>query len=268
MLYYILQLDINLLQEIACCDIFSSFFDTNTIFALFFPTVTLFKNSSSEGKNKKSVIPLATYAYKDKELAIKENRGKSGVYCWVNTLTGEAYIGSAVSLSNRFSVYFSTKSVNEVLNRSKSKILSALLKYGYSAFRLEILEICNSNQTIDREQYYLDLLKPEYNILSIASSSFGKLHSEETKFKISNSLKGRILSKEVKEKMSIIRTGKIFSEETKNKLSELRRGKPSPFTGKTHSDETRKKMSESIGSKVEVFNNETTALRGNSYLSF
>lgn len=119
------------------------------------------------------------------------------------------------------------------------------------------MEICNSNQTIDREQYYLDLLKPEYNILSIASSSLGKLHSEETKLKISNSLKGRSLSNEVKKKMSITRTGKIFTEETKNKLSELRRGKPSPFTGKTHSDETRKKMSESIGSKVEVFNNQT-----------
>lgn len=241
LLYYILQLDINLLHEIACCDIFSSSFDTNAKFALLFPTVSLFNKSSSESNNKKSVIPLATYAYEDKGLAIKENRGKSGVYRWVNTLTGETYIGSAVSLSKRFSVYFSTKSVNEVLNRSKSKILSALLKYGYSAFRLEILEICNSNQTIDREQYYLDLLKPEYNILSLASSSLGKLHSEETKLKISNSLKGRSLSKEVKEKMSIARTGKIFSEETKNKLSEFRRGKPSPFTGKTHSDETRKK---------------------------
>lgn len=253
---YILQLDINILHVIYYSDIFSSF-DSNTTFALIFPAVTLFNKSGSEGKNIRRVIPLATYAYEDNGLAIKENRGRSGVYRWVNTLTGEAYVGSAVSLSKRFSVYFSSKSVNEVLNRSKSKILSALLKHGYSAFRLEILEICNSNQTIDREQYYLDLLKPEYNILSVASSSLGKLHSEETKLKISNTLKGRSLSKEVKEKMSIIRRGKIFSEETKNKLSELRIGKPSPFTGKTHTDETRKRMSESIGSKVEVFNNET-----------
>lgn len=207
---YILQLDINILQVIYCSYIFS-YFDSNTTLALIFPGVILFNKFSSEGKNKISVIPLATYIYEDRGLAIKENRGRSGVYRWVNTLTGEAYVGSAVSLSKRFSVYFSTKSVNEVLNRSKSKILSALLKYGYSAFRLEILEICNSNQTIDREQYYLDLLKPEYNILSIASSSLGKLHSEETKLKISNSLKGRSLSKETKEKMSITRIGRIFS---------------------------------------------------------
>ena len=166
-------------------------------------------------------------------------------------------MGSAVSLSKRFSVYYSTKSVKEVLSRSRSKILSALLKYDYSAFRLEILEYCEPSQTIIREQYYLDLLKPEYNILRIASSSLGNILSEETKLKISDSLKGRCLSDEVKEKMSISRTGKIFSVETKNKLSELRKGKSSPFLGKTHSEETRKKMSERIGSKIEVFNKDT-----------
>ena len=192
-------------------------------------------------KKKESKTPLVIYPYNDKELAIKENRGKSGVYRWVNTLTGDTYVGSAVSLSKRFSVYYSTKSVKEVLSRSRSKILSALLKYGYSAFRLEILEYCEPSQTIIREQYYLDLLEPEYNILRIASSSLGNILSEETKLKISDSLKGRCLSDEVKEKMSISRTGKIFSVETKNKLSELRKGKSSPFLGKTHSEETRKK---------------------------
>ena len=257
-LLYCLHLEINLLSEIACSDIFSSPLDIDAAaFAIFFPTCKLFNKSSSGGKNKGSVAPLTTYTYDEKERAIKENRGRSGVYRWVNTITGETYVGSAVSLSKRFSVYFSNKSVNEVLSRSKSKILSALLKYGYSAFRLEILEECDSNQTIDREQYYLDFLKPEYNILSVASSSLGKLHSEETKSKISITLKGRSLSEETKEKMSITRTGKRFSEETKNKLSELRIGKPSPFAGKTHSEETRKKMSEGIGSKVEVFNKDT-----------
>ena len=92
-------------------------------------------------KKKERKTPLVIYPYNDKELAIKENRGKSGVYRWVNTLTGDTYVGSAVSLSKRFSVYYSTKSVKEVLSRSRSKILSALLKYGYSAFRLEEIEV-------------------------------------------------------------------------------------------------------------------------------
>lgn len=108
------------------------------------------------------------------------------------------------------------------------------------------MEYCNSNQTIIREQYYLDLLYPEYNILPIASSSLGKLHTEETKIKISDSLKGKFLSEETKQKMSESRTGKYFSfhlrtitgrHETKKILSELRTGKDSPFLGKSHSEE-------------------------------
>jgi len=44
-------------------------------------------------------------------------------------------------------------------------IYKALLKYGYSKFSLEILEYCDPKDLTKREQYYLDLLKPNYNIL-------------------------------------------------------------------------------------------------------
>ena len=66
----------------------------------------------------------------------------------------------------------------------------ALFKYGYSNFRLEILEYCEQSATILREQYYLDLLKPDYNLFKIAGSSLGHKHSQETKDKISDALKG------------------------------------------------------------------------------
>nr|YP_009072328.1 GIY-YIG endonuclease [Sclerotinia borealis]AHX82992.1 GIY-YIG endonuclease [Sclerotinia borealis] len=193
----------------------------------------------------------------DRNLAIKENKGKSGVYRWVNILTGQCYVGSSVNLSKRFHIYFNAKSIDEILQRSKSHILSAILKYGYSNFSLEILEYCDSSKTIQREQYYLELLYPEYNILHTASSSLGRLTSEETKQKISESLKGRSLSVEIKEKMSASQKGKIFSEETRRKLSELRLGKDSPFLGKQHSEETKLKMSVAIGDKIKVFNTES-----------
>ena len=51
---------------------------------------------------------------------------------------------------------------------SNSLIYKALLLHGYGAFNLEILEYCNKQYIIEREQYYIDLLKPEYNIQSIA----------------------------------------------------------------------------------------------------
>lgn len=44
-------------------------------------------------------------------------------------------------------------------------IYRALLKYSYSNFSLDILEYCELDVLIEREQYYINILKPEYNIL-------------------------------------------------------------------------------------------------------
>lgn len=56
----------------------------------------------------------------------------------------------------------------------------ALLKYGYSSFGLYILEYCDPKYLLKREQYYIDLLNPEYNILKKAGSLLGFQHREET----------------------------------------------------------------------------------------
>lgn len=76
-------------------------------------------------------------------------------------------------------------------------ICSALLKYGYSNFQLEILEYSTNNETIIKEQYYLDLLNPEYNILKTAGSSLGYKHSPDTIAKF----KARKFSPETRAKM-------------------------------------------------------------------
>lgn len=43
---------------------------------------------------------------------------------------------------------------------------------------------------MEREQYFLDLLKPQYNILKTAGSLMGFQHSEETKKKLADIFKG------------------------------------------------------------------------------
>lgn len=90
-------------------------------------------------------------------------------------LNGKKYIGSSSDLRIRLRNYFKISH----LERQFSMLINrALLKYGYSNFYLEILEYCISSVLIEREQYYLDLLKPEYNILSKAGSRLGSKHSE------------------------------------------------------------------------------------------
>lgn len=61
------------------------------------------------------------------------------------------------------------------------RICRALLKHGYSNFSLEILEYCEPAKCIEREGFYLNMLKPEYNISQNPSSPFlGLNHSKES----------------------------------------------------------------------------------------
>ena len=116
--------------------------------------------------NKIKLIPVVTYnnSCLNKSIIYKENNKKSGVYRWNNLITGKSYVGSSISLGNRFRIYFSSNAMKNKLSNGSSAIYGALLKYGYSNFSLDIIEYCEPSLLKIREQYYIDTLKPEYNI--------------------------------------------------------------------------------------------------------
>jgi hypothetical protein len=70
-----------------------------------------------------------------------------------------------------------------------------------SNFSLVILEYCEPEQCLDREDFYISSLNPGYNILSKAGSSLGYRHTAVTR-----------------ERMSVSRFGITVSEETRAKL--------------------------------------------------
>lgn len=61
---------------------------------------------------------------------------------------------------------------------TRSFIYSSVLKNGYSNFKLDILEYCKKQDLLVREQFYIDKLKPGYNILKTSYSSLGFKHRE------------------------------------------------------------------------------------------
>lgn len=85
-------------------------------------------------------------------------------------------------------------------------INKALLKYGYSEFKLEILEYCTIKDLTRREQHYLDIFIPEYNVLKTAYSSLGYKHTGESLDKVRENLVKLNLSKSVKVKSTNLLT--------------------------------------------------------------
>lgn len=203
-------------------------------------------------------------AWLNKSNVLKENKGKSGVYRWVNKLSNETYIGSSVNLTNRLGMYYSVKHLKH--KSAKSRIYRALLKYGYENFHLEILEYCNKESVIRREQYYINLLNPEYNILKIAGSTLGFKHSSYTKLIMSNLQRGERNSmfnkkhtKLTRESISLAMKGRprlfvpVMTDITRTKISKANLGRPLSeehkykislaLKGRVHSEETRRKLS-------------------------
>lgn len=181
------------------------------------------------------MVAVVSYTNSDtqKEFILNDNKNKAGVYCWTHLESGKKYVGSSVDLYRRFMQYYNIKYITR--GAKSSLICKALLKYGYSSFKLEILEYCNPSEVIAREQYYIDLLKPEYNILKVAGSLFGYKHSPESLEKMREIALNR--SDETKAKLREAALGKTYkhTEETKIKLRDA-------ILGKKHSEETKAKL--------------------------
>lgn len=156
-------------------------------------TQIFYKNTFISGSNVKPVIIYSDLTAEIK-IIFKDNKGKSGIYRWTNTITGTTYVGSAVNLTRRLRDYFSIKFLKKEILKNKSLIYRALLKYGYSNFKLEILEYCDKTSTISREQYFIDSLKPDYNLCLKAGSSLGRITKEDTRLKLRNIWLNRLFS--------------------------------------------------------------------------
>ena len=150
---------------------------------------------------------------------------KIGIYCIENKINKKKYIGSSKDVYKRKNRHFSelrnSKHKNNKLQRSYNK-------HGKDNFIFYVLEFVeNENELIIREQYYIDSVKPEYNINLIANSSLGVKRSEETKEKVRQANIG-LKHPEWRNKIKSEAQGgenhwtkkKKFSEESKKKMSE------------------------------------------------
>lgn len=85
---------------------------------------------------------------------------KCGIYQIRNLVNCKVYIGSSKDIDKR---WFNHKKRALGGYHKNKHLQSAILKYGINNFMLEILEYTDEYQLFDREQFYLDKIKPEYN---------------------------------------------------------------------------------------------------------
>lgn len=86
---------------------------------------------------------------------------KSGIYLIKNIITKKFYVGKSSDLFNRFKQYDSPAQ----LKRNKTSLINRkILKFGYSKFIFYVIEFCPSSKLNAREQFYIQNLKPQYNI--------------------------------------------------------------------------------------------------------
>ena len=122
----------------------------------------------------------------NKETLRSETRNKSGIYGIINTVTGDLYIGSAVT--NKFYSRFYKHLIKGLGNKNISIDLN---EYGIDSFALFILEYYpeeitkkNNPNLMALETNWIKVYLPSYNILLEAGNSLGYQHSEEVKQKM------------------------------------------------------------------------------------
>lgn len=165
---------------------------------------------------------------------------ESGVYKIENTVSGDIYVGSSKRIGARCNNHLNElrkgKHCNEHIQRSWNK-------YGEENFVFTTLEHCECVKEIliAREQYYIEMLHPQFNMNPMATNNLGYVfgpHTAEHNAKISAAEKGRKCGSP--------------PQERRDRISKALMGKPGPWLGKKRSPETCAKMSATMKAKGAI----------------
>ena len=147
------------------------------------------------------------------------NIKSSGIYKITTLHNKKFYIGSSISLYNRKCDHLWALRVNRHANLYLQRVYN---KYGEENIKFEVLINSPKEYLIKLEQWFIDNMKPEYNMQRIAGgSALGLKRPKSTCIKISEALKGKKLTEEHKYNCTKARKnykGKVYQYNCNNNL--------------------------------------------------
>ncbi len=117
----------------------------------------------------------------------------SGIYKITNLINNKFYIGSGKCIRKRFYAHKTELKHNKHTN---SHLQRSWNKYGEENFKFEVLVTCPKEYRVKLEQWFLDNMKPEYNICMLASCPNPVIITDEYRKQISLRFKGKKQSSE------------------------------------------------------------------------
>jgi group I intron endonuclease len=198
----------------------------------------------------RKIKPIIVFEELNKE-EVKENlrnetRKKSGIYGIFNLVTGDLYIGSAVT--NKFYSRFYKHLIRGLGNKNIALDLS---KQGIESFAFIILEYFpeevtkkNNPNLMALETYWIQTYLPSYNILLEAGNSLGYKHTEEIKQKMKE-----IYSDERRKRIGLLNKDKLLPNSVKSLMREA---------ALNRSDEIKQKYRLASSKPVTLYNEDGT----------
>lgn len=125
----------------------------------------------------------------------------SCIYKIVNMQTQDLYVGSALNFRRRWLGHLRGLRSNKHHARY---LQHAFNSYGESVFTFIVIEVIAPDlihTLLEREQMWINRLKPAYNTMKDIKSHLGIKRSAETRSKIANALTGKHLSETTKSKL-------------------------------------------------------------------
>jgi group I intron endonuclease len=138
-----------------------------------------------------------------------------GIYKIENIENGKLYIGSASNFLKRKSSHFC------YLRRGTHHNIHLQRAFNKSKTSFTFTLIEQTENLLEREQHYIDILQPQYNICQIAGRTEGVVCSEETKEKmrLSHSKRDCSRSIETKKRISEGNSGKERPQELRDRIA-------------------------------------------------